>query len=269
MLLADVLAEEDRSIPRRQIRRSDNRRQDGEIASEQRPARPAGGDRQRAVLRLGEGIAIRQLARILEHDGFSAHQHAPEVIQRDGVPSPHAVGAVERDEAGLRVNGQKEGADVAVTDEDFRVAPDGVEIKIRKDTAAAPPSADRQNRPYRGIREERIDVGGPILVLTGQVPIPVKQVAANLHFEAQRLERLFRNLQFLRLKRGVGRGHESRRVAGCEPLRLDDGPALHDAARHSECRGDRGGRGPEKLASIHARDCTMKGRRRPVGGMLC
>ena len=82
--------------------------------------------------------------------------------------------------------------------------------------------------------------------------MPVEQMAPDLHFQAQRLERLFRNLQLRRLKRGIGRGHESSRVAGCQPLRLDDALALHDEAWHTECRRDRGGRGPEKLASIRA-----------------
>ena len=58
-------------------------------------------------------------------------------------------------------------------------------------------------------------------------------------------------------------------LAGREPLRLDDSLALHDEAWHTEYRYDRGGRGSEKLASIHARNWTMKGRRRGDGGMLC
>jgi len=98
--------------------------------------------------------------------------------------------------------------------------------------------------------------------------MPVEQMASDPHFQSQRLERLLRNLQLGRLKRGIGRGHEASGVPCCQPFRLDT-LALYDEARRDECRCGRGGRGPEKLASIHARNCTMKGRRGPDGGVLC
>lgn len=99
--------------------------------------------------------------------------------------------------------------------------------------------------------------------------MPVEQMAPALHIQTQRLERLVRNLQLGRLERGIGRGHQANSVPGCKPLRLDDGPALHDEARHTEYRCDRSGCRSEKLASIHARNCTMNGRRRADDEMLC
>ena len=85
------------------------------------------------------------------------------------------------DETGLRVDAEEQRGDVAVAGDHFGVAANRVEIQVWKYAAAAPASADRQYRAYRGVGEERVDIRRAILVLPGKISMPVEQVAADLH----------------------------------------------------------------------------------------
>jgi len=153
------------------------------------------------------------------------------------------------------VNREEQRGDIAVADDDLGVAADGVEVEVRQQAAAAPAAADRQHRADRRVPEEGVDIGCAILVLAGQVSVTIEQVRPDLHLEAERLERLLRNLQFGRLKRRVRRRDQADGVAGREPSRFQNPHGILESAASGEGRGrgERGGRrGSEKLPAMHA-----------------
>ena len=56
----------------------------------------------------------------------------------------------------------------------------------------------------------------------GQIAVAIEQVSADLHLQAQRLERFLRDIQLHRVERGARRRDQRNRVAGRQPSRLDE-----------------------------------------------
>ncbi len=189
---------------------------------------------------------------IRERHGFTLEQHALEVLDRQAVPAAHAVGTVKRHQASPGVDGEKQRADVAEADDDFRIPPYGVEVEIRQHAAAAPASTNGQHRADARIGKEHVDIGRAIPVLACQVTVAVEQMAADFHQEAERFERLFRDLQLDRLKGCIGRRDEAHHIAGDQTLRLDECLTLQ--RQGWETPGCGGGRhGFQERAAMHPR----------------
>jgi hypothetical protein len=91
---------------------------------------------------------------------------------------------VKRDETGARVNAIQQRSDVAVADDDFRVATNRVEVQMGEKPRAAPAAARRNHRSDVPVREESVDVGRPVLVCAAERSITVHDVLAHLHLEA-------------------------------------------------------------------------------------
>jgi hypothetical protein len=120
-----------------------------------------------------------------------------------------------------RVHRVEQRGEVAIAEEDLRVAPDQVEVEMRQEACAPPPAAHGQDRLDLRVGEERVDVRGPVLVAAGEVPVPVHQVRAALDREAHGHHRLGHDLHVLPQEGGAGRVDQADHVAGAEPRRLD------------------------------------------------
>jgi hypothetical protein len=111
------------------------------------------------------------------------------------------------------MDAEEERRDVAVAEDDLRVAPDAVEVEKRKQPAAAPAAADRQDSAHFRVREKAVDVVGAILVLTGEVAMTIEEVSTDLHLEPERFERLARDVEIHCFERGACRRDHRDRVS--------------------------------------------------------
>ena len=146
----DVLHEQDRVGEVGQQPRADDRRQHREVAADEAAARPPGRDGADAVLHRHQLIAGRQ--RVGHRHRLALHQHAPEPVDVEPVPFGRAVHAVKGDEAALGIQRQQQRGDVAVAEQDLRVARDarrsrgaaaGARSPSRRAARAPPPRQGR------------------------------------------------------------------------------------------------------------------------------
>ena len=162
---------------------------------------------------------------------------------------------MEGDEPGPRVDAKQQRRDVAESDQDLRIAGDGVEIEVREHAAAAPAAADRQDGADRRVAEEAIDVGRAIGILAGQISMAIAKVRTDPRLEADGSERFDRDLQVDGLERRIRRGDQADDVAGRDPARLDRSERLRGGRERRSyqcrCRGA-GRRGGEESSAVHA-----------------
>ena len=253
-VFTDVLEKEDRVVERRQVRRSHDSGQNREIAAEQSSSSDAGGDGLHAVLGLRQRVAFRERGRILHDDRLTTEEDALDVFERPRIPAAQPVRAVEGHEPRLRVDPEKERRDVAVTDDHLWIPGDGLEVEVRQQPAAAPAAADRHDHPNRIVGEEFVDVGGPVLVDSRQIPVTREHVAPHLDDEAERLERLAGDGDIDRLERRVCRSDDPDAIAGRQAPRPNGGrlPAgLILPGRNSDPGSWKGGQRPHESSSIH------------------
>lgn len=152
-------------------------------------------------------------------------EHRPEVLLGEGVgvapelDSRHRTR--ERDQPGSAEERELEEGDVAVADEDFRVATDGGDVEVGKKFAAAMATAEGENGPDPGVTEHRVQVVGPLGHGAGGKPVSRLEVTSGLDAVPEALQVADTGWDLVGMARGACRGDQTDDVAAAEAWRAE------------------------------------------------
>jgi hypothetical protein len=120
---------------------------------------------------------------------------------------------VKGHEAGLRVQGEQERGDVAEAEQDLGGFRDRLPVEQGQQAGTAPAATDAMDRPHFQVREHSVQIGGALLVGSGEVAVAREQVGPPLRLESERGQGLGHDLDVDGLPDHAGRVHEAHGVS--------------------------------------------------------
>ena len=125
------------------------------------------------------------------------------------------------DEAGLRVEAEEEGGDVAVADEHLGVLADDLVVEEPEDAGAAPAALHGDDAGDAGVGEGGHEVGRPVGVLAAEIAIAVEKVRPELDLESQGFHVFLDDRRVIAGRRGARGADQGDRIAGAESPGLE------------------------------------------------
>ncbi len=116
---------------------------------------------------------------------------------------------------------QKQARDIAHPHDDLGIFSNPLVVEHRQKPVAAPTTPEGQHGAHLGIRKKGVDVGGAVLVPSGQVAVSVQEVVAEPGSEPEGRHGLAGDLGTLGTEGGAGRVDQPHQISLFQAFRFD------------------------------------------------
>ena len=212
-VFADIFKQQDAAIRFQFPGSAERGGEQCQIAASERTGRAAGAD---GTERMGglERVGIGRIG--LEPEGRGFEKCFGEVLLRPRGEMAERNRAMEGDEPGAAADGGMERGDIAVAQEDFRIAADEIEIDKRQHLRAAIATAQAEDGADLGVGKQGVEVFSAFAGGTGKVAVTCADVGGELEFQAEEFAEPASENEFVGVRDVAGGGDEADGIAWVE-----------------------------------------------------